>query len=345
MVWHAGRLLALEEGSPPIELDPDTLETRGRFDFAGRLPRNMTAHPKIDPVSGRMVFFANVPRGRLTGELVLYEADAAGELAWSCVVQGPYPALVHDFAITERFAILWICPLTLSEERAMSGRPLIAWEPDREVEIIVVPRGGRDEDALRFRGPACMAWHVMNAFDEGERIVLDLCEQAGAMLPSVDGTAPDPARAAQRLSRWELDLSRPGPVSRRALTDLICEYPRIDERRTGRPYRYGYVACLGGPGTGDLFHRGLARFDHETGEMAVWAADPGVAVGEPVFAPRPGGAEEEGWILSTLYDENTDRSCLAVFPAERLPAGPIARVRLDHRVPVGFHGLWRLFDA
>lgn len=342
LVWHGGRLLALEEGALPVELDPDTLETRGPWTFDGRLGRNMTAHPKIDPATGALVFFANLPRGRLNGELALYEADAAGAIVASRLVRGPYPALVHDAAITPRFLVVAVCPVTLSMERAMQGRPLIAFEPDRSAEVLVVPRDGGEP--VRFEGPACMAWHVLNAFEDGDRVALDLCVQDVAMFPTPDGAPPDAARAAQRLVRWEMDLTRPGPVAHRALSDLICEYPHLDERRTGLPHRYAYVACLGGPGTDDLFHRGLARIDVKTGETAVWAAPAGCAVGEPVFAPR-GAREGDGWLLTCVYDEATDTSHLAILNAEDVASGPVARAHVPHRAPMGFHALWRPLSA
>ncbi|WP_293452595.1 carotenoid oxygenase family protein [Phenylobacterium sp.] len=335
LVWHAGRLLALEEGSPPLELDPETLATRGLWTFGGRLARNMTAHPRVDPASGAMALFANIPRGRLTGEIALYEADAAGALSEPRIVQGPYPALIHDFAITERVVVVVVCPTTLSLERAAAGGPLIAWEPGRGAAVIVAPRAGGE--VRRYPAPPRMAWHIMNAFEDGDRIVIDLCEQDAAMFSGPDGRPPEASRAAQRLARWEVAA---GEVRSRRLHDLICEYPRIDERRTGRRYRYGWLACLGGPGTDDLFHRGLARFDHETGEMAVWSAGPRHAVSEPVFVAR-GPAEGEGWIVCTVYDEGEDTSCLAVLDAEDVAAGPVARARFGRRVPMGFHGLWR----
>jgi carotenoid cleavage dioxygenase-like enzyme len=342
LVWHGGRLLAMEEGAGPVELDPETLETRGPWNFAGLLPRNMTAHPKVDPATGAMAFFANIPRGRLTGELALYEADASGAITASHVVQGPYPAVVHDFAITERFMVVAVCPVTLSLERMQRGQPVIAFEPDTPSQVLVMPRAGGPGDVRRFEGPPCMAWHVMNAFEDGDRIVLDLCKQDVAVFMTPDGAPPDMTGAAQRLERWEMDWRRPGPVERRRISDLVCEYPRIDERRTGRPYRFGYVTCCGGPGTDDIFHRGVARIDVTSGDTAVWPGEPGVAAAEPVFVPRSADAAEgDGFLLTNLYDEARDASCLAVFDAQDVGAGPIARAWLDHRVPVGFHATWR----
>jgi carotenoid cleavage dioxygenase len=92
LVWHGSRLLALEEGHAPIEMHPDSLETIGGWSFDGRLPRNMTAHPKIDPATGEMIFFANFPTGRLTGDIELYFADAAAALTRAQMIRGPFPA-------------------------------------------------------------------------------------------------------------------------------------------------------------------------------------------------------------------------------------------------------------
>lgn len=341
LAWHGGRLLALEEGHAPIEIDPRSLETRGVWTFDGRLPRNMTAHPKIDPRTGEMWFFANLPGGRLNGDIGLYAADASGALVWSTVIQGPWAAMVHDFAVTQDYVIVPVCPATLSLERARSGGPLIAWEPERGVQVAVIPRYGQASDVRWFEAPAAMVWHLMNAFNQGPRIVVDLCQQDAAMFPAADGAAPDEAQGAQRLTRWTLDLASGEAFAAERLSETICEYPRIDERGTGSRRRFGYVACHGGPGTGDIFHRGLGVIDLETRDMHLYRAAPGQAVAEPVFVPRaPDAPEGDGYLMTNIYDDASQRSFLAVFDATAVGAGPIAKAWLDHRAPVGFHGLW-----
>jgi carotenoid cleavage dioxygenase len=162
------------------------------------------------------------------------------------------------------------------------------------------------------------------------------------MFPLADGSPTDPRRATQLLTRWEFDWGKPGSFTTERLNDERCEYPRIDERRLGSSYRHGYVACIGGPGSDDIFHRGIGHFDHTTGKMRVYAAGPRCAVAEPVFVPRHRDAEEgEGYLLTNVFDEGRNASHLAIFDAEDIERGPIARAHLDHRVPVGFHGLWR----
>jgi len=341
LIWHGGRLLALEEGHGPIEIDPNSLATIGAWSFNGRLPRNMTAHPKIDPDSGEMVFFANFPSGRFNGEVAVYVASPAGELIRSATISGPIPSLIHDFAITRDFVVVWFCPVTVSIKRAMAGGPPIAWEPDRGTQIGVMRRGA-EQDVRWFSASERMAWHAMNAFNNGSRIAVDVCEQDAAVFPYPDGSPTDPRLATQRLARWTLDWDRPGKFAVERLCEERCEYPRIDERRTGATYRYGYVACIGGPGSDDLFHRGIGRFDYETRVMLTYAAGPTFAVAEPVFVAKSAGAsEEDGYLLTNIYDEARDASHLAIFDAQEIERGPIARAHLNHRVPVGFHGLWR----
>lgn len=117
------------------------------------------------------------------------------------------------------------------------------------------------------------------------------------------------------------------------------EYPRINERWTGRKNRFVFLATDGGPGTGDLCHRGIGRFDHETGDFIRWRAPDGQSVSEPVFVARAANAPEgSGWLLTVAFDERRTASHLAVLNVEDLAAGPIATCLLDHRVPSGFHG-------
>jgi carotenoid cleavage dioxygenase len=339
IITHAGRLLALEEGHPPIEIDPRTLETIAPFDFAGRLPSNMTAHPKVDPQTGEMLFFANFPARAFDGCLNLYVADRVGELTRTERIHGPYPSLVHDFAITCRHFVFIICPVTLSLARLRAGARPIAWEPDRGTYVGVLSRESPGTRIRWFTGPTCMVWHTLNAYDDGVHLHIDLCQQDAPAFPEADGrTAPEHA-LRQFLNRWTIDLAAGDEVQVRRLSNVVCEYPRLDERRCGLPYRYGFVAAEGGPGTRDMLHRAIGRYDHTTGEMRLWRAPVRQAVSEPVFAPAAAlSAEGVGYVLATVFDEVRNASHLAILDAQRIEEGPIARAHLDHRVPAGFHG-------
>jgi carotenoid cleavage dioxygenase-like enzyme len=342
LVWHGRRLLALEEGHAPIQIDPVTLETLGQWTFNGALPGNMTAHPKIDPETGEMFFFANFPHKDFSGALAFYVADADGNLIRSEMIQGPFAALVHDFAITRDYILFFICPITLSLERIRMGSSPIGWEPGRGTHIGIFPRSGSASEIRWFRAPASMAWHSMNAFQRGEEINLDVCAQACPAFPDHTGKIPSDADLCQYLTRWTMAWSNPDNVATTRLDKLVCEYPRIDERHVGRSYRFGFVACAGGPGTGDLFHRAVGRYEMETMQLTTFHFGASSAVSEAVFVPKcPESDEAEGHLMLTVYDERRNASYLAILDALRIESGPIAKAHLDHRVPLGFHGAWR----
>ncbi len=115
MYWHGGRLLASKEDSAPVQIDPDTLDTVGEFTWEGDLSsQTATAHPKIDPRTGELVFFGYMAKGEATRDIAYYEADATGRIVHEAWFEAPYSSMVHDWAVTENFVIFPIIPLTAS---------------------------------------------------------------------------------------------------------------------------------------------------------------------------------------------------------------------------------------
>ncbi|MBN8942635.1 MAG: carotenoid oxygenase family protein [Rhizobiales bacterium] len=343
IVWHGGRLLALEEAHLPTEIDRHTLATLGYRDYDGGLPGAFTAHPKIDPVTGEMIFFGYNANGPFTSGMTCGAIDAGGVVTRLERFDAPYSSMVHDFIVTSRHILFPILPLTGSMERARSGRPAFAWEPEKGAYVGVMKRGGKASDMVWFRGEACYVFHVMNAWEDGDLIIADVMQTEEAPLfPHADGSAPDPLKSRARLCRWTFDMSgRTDTFSRTYLDDLAGEFPRIDDRRAGLANRHGWIACARpGAARGGLFD-GIAHFDAEAGRRREHFLPLGDATSEPVFVPRSADAPEgDGWLLSVVWRAAENRSDLAVFNATEVEAGPIATVELGHRVPFGFHGNW-----
>ena len=344
IVWHGGRLLALEEGHAPFEIDPISLASMGAHTFDGRLEGPMTAHPKIDFESGEMLFFGYNADGLISEHMTFNVVDRDGNLTRSESFKAPYAAMVHDFMVTAEHVIFPIMPLTGSMERAMSGAPVYAWEPDKGVHIGIMPRHGSVQDMRWFAGDPCYVFHPMNAYTSGDKVICDVCEYEQAPLfPMPDGTPGDPDKAIARLTRWTFDMnSQSSGYQVQRLHDVPCEFARLDERRTGLPYRHGYMACDSGrkgkPGGLDT----IGHVDHETGRLNLYDCGEGCATNEPIFVPaRADAAEGEGYLLANIYDANRQASQLIILDAEQVSAGPIATAYLDHRVPFGFHGNWR----
>lgn len=343
VVWHGNRLLALEEAHAPFEIHPKTLDSVGVCDFAGKLSGPMTAHPKIDAQTGEMFFFGYNADGMISSRMSFHVADRDGNLVRSEFFDAPYASMVHDFLVTKEHVLFPIMPLTGSMERAMKGLPVYAWEPEAGVYVGVMPRNGSVQDLRWFTGDLSFMFHPMNAHTDGNRIIAEVCEfETAPLFPLVDGTPGDPAKAVPRLTRWTFDLAgNTNHYRSERLNDIACEFPRLDERRTGMAYRYGYMACDLKPEWVVGGFNGIARYDHHTDRLEVYDVGEGCATNEPVFVPkRDDSPEGEGFLLANVYDANRKATHLVILDAENLAAGPLARAYLDHRVPFGFHGNW-----
>jgi carotenoid cleavage dioxygenase-like enzyme len=347
IVWHGGRLLALEEAHAPFEVDPVTLASTGSYDFAGRLAGPMTAHPKLDPENGEMVFFGYATKGRFTPDLSLHVAARDGRLVRSQHFQAPFPSMVHDFVVSRDWIIVPVFPLTGSMERATSGLPPYAWEPDKGTHVALLPRNGSVDQVRWFSGDPCYVFHPMNAFDTPDgKVVCDMMKYPVAPLfPSPDGRPVTNEPPAAKLVRWTFDpKGKTDSFTETPLDDHLGEFPRLDERFTGLSYRHGYFQAgeVTNASRGRDVRDGLAHIDHQSGTVDTWWPTVGDYCSEPVFVPRKADAEEgDGFLLSVIFRADTQCSDLAVFNARNLKDGPLALAHLSHRVPAGFHGNWR----
>ncbi|MEO6098041.1 MAG: carotenoid oxygenase family protein [Fibrobacteria bacterium] len=334
LIRHGGRLLALYEAGLPTEIDPLTLETLGPFDFEGGLDRAMTAHPKRDPPTGELLFYSYIFGA--TRELVFYRADASGAILESRKIPTPFQSMIHDFAITESYVIFPLFPLTLNRERIAKGQSPIAWEPGLGTRFAVVPRRG-DEPIRWFRTEACFAFHFMNAYEDGGTIVLDAI---------VADRIPENARPFQggkdefptRLIRWTLD-GESQQVGKEVLDDSRGEMPRMDERFCGRKYRHGYFVAQSDAAKPEGLWNTVVHIDLHTKTTRKLTLPGEDALSEAVFVPK-GEGEGEGYLLVLAYRGATGKSDLLILDAAAIDAGPIAEIRIPHRVPVGFHGCW-----
>jgi len=338
IVWHAGRLLALEEGHKPTEMDPRTLETRGYVEaYGGRT----TAHPKLDPKTGEMVWFGySVGDMPLAPDMSYGVTDAGGSVVRRDDFQAPYSSMVHDFMVTEKHVLFPVLPLTGSLQRAMSGLPPFAWEPEKGSFVGVMRRHAEVSTIRWFNTEACYVFHPLNAWEEGDKIYADVMRyDVAPLFPNADGSPG--AKSAARLVRWTFDLaSNSDAIRETPLDDLDGEFPRVDPRVETKKHRHGWFAA--DPGHGQTIKQSaIAHIDFQTGKRQVHTFGEGDLTSEPVFAPRPGGTEEgDGWLTAVVWRAAEDRSDLVIFESTDIEKGPIATAKVPRRVPFGFHGNW-----
>ena len=337
IVHHGGKLLTLGEIGLPYEVRAPDLSTVGPYTFAGRLSRNMTAHPKIDPATGSMHFFGydfNEPF------LVYHVADRDGTLTSSQPVSVKASTMIHDFAITERDVVFWEMPVLFDFDLAIkmvsephsSVMPYV-WKPEYGSRIGVMPLGGPASAIRWVEIDPCYVFHGMNAWREGDEVVLDVCR-----LPTVfsSGSVLGPP---SRLHRWRVDTSGSHVTFRDEVrSDLDADLPSIDKRYTGRAYRHGWRVETR-PATDDVVFAGAVHIDARSGTEARWDPGPQIASGEWLFVAT-GPDEGEGVVMTYVYDRAAGTSALVVLDARDIGAGPLATITLPHRVPYGFHAAW-----
>ncbi|MET0996195.1 MAG: carotenoid oxygenase family protein [Mycobacterium sp.] len=327
VVNHAGKTLALVESSLPYEITND-LETVGAYDFGGKLVDSMTAHPKICPTTGELHFFGygNIFQPHVT----YHRADANGELTINRPLDVKALTMMHDFALTAEHVIFMDLPIVFNLDVALKGDGDMPyrWDDDYGARLGVLRRDDPLGEVRWFEIDPCYVFHVANAYDDGQTIVLqavrypELWRDSGGF--DVDGV----------LWSWTIDLQT-GRVTERQLDDRAVEFPRIDDRLAGLPARYAVSV-------GDSR---LVRYDLTTGaavEHAFGTADSPGGPGEAVFVPSTSGPANEanGWYLGYVYDPARDGSDLVIIDASDFSGKPVARIKLPQRVPYGFHGNW-----
>lgn len=371
VVGHAGRTYAFVEAGPrPYELT-DELDTIGPCDFNGTLRGGYTAHPHRDPASGELhavsYFWGWGNKVRYT----VLGTDGRVRRTLDIPVHGS--PMMHDFSLTENHVVLYDLPVSFNVKTAVStvpvpirpqargtmaaivGRRAIPerlakammrtsgrgprysaasfpyhWDPKYPARIGVFSRGGDGSDIRWYDVDPCYVFHPFNAYEDGDDFVLDVVRHP----KTFDVTLTGPDEGPPTMDRWTID-TRAGKVLESRIDDRPQEFPRIDERLTGRRHRYGYAASIGPAG-----HDGaILKHDLATGTTKARELGAGKQVSEFVFAESENSkAEDDGVVMGFVYDRTNDRSDLVLLDAATLE--DVATVHLPVRVPQGFHGNW-----
>ena len=361
ILYWGGKLLALWEAAEPHRLDPATLDTLGIDHLDGLLQSGspFAAHPWIDPAADLdegapcLVNFA-IKTG-LSSTITLYEFDPAGKLKRQYAHSIPGFAFMHDFAITPHYCIFFQNPVSFNPLPFLFGvraaGECIQFQPDRPTRALLVPRqpGG---EVKTFEIESGFVFHHANAFEQGDEVVVDsICYgsfpsvEPGSDYHETDFESLPPGQ----LWRFRLNLQT-GAVARELVEPRCCEFPYVHPAKAGRQHRFVYLGAAHTE-TGNAPLQAILKLDLETRSRQLWSAAPHGYVGEPIFVPRSPqsyrnglpspevvGAEDDGWLLTMVFDADRDRSDVVILDAADLERGQIARLHLKHHVPYGLHG-------
>ena len=331
--------VALTEGALPMRFDPATLETLGvaarRCDTGGG--QLTTAHPHVLADGSHVNFGVRFGR-RCRSGVVMTDPHARRRRVvaeWDAAE----PAYVHSFGLTARHAVVAECPYVVDPlGMLLSGRPFaenFRWRPERGTRFHLIDLAGR-RPRVTCEAPPFFAFHHVNAYDDGDAVVVDLVAYEDAAV--VDALYLDRLRdewsaiPPARVTRWRLPV-RGGTARHEGTWDALLELPRVAPDRDGRPYRHVYGV---GASSADAFLDQLVKLDVETGEARTWRR-PRTYAGEPVFVAAPDArAEDDGVLLSVVLDAARGASALVVLDARTMEE--VARAEAPHAIPAGFHG-------
>lgn len=341
LVWHNGRLLSLWWlASEPYEIAIPSLTTVGPCDFDGQLSCGVSAHPKVDPRTGELVFMDFSVFKKPYMRYGVLSAD--GTLSHMTPIELPAPRIAHDLAITENYTILLDLPLGWDLDLMRRGKRRITFDRETPARFGIIPRHGDASELRWFEAAPCYIYHTINAWEEGDTIVLTGCRVENPMPTGDDWDGTIPRLYFLELQpfmhRWTFNL-KTGEIKEERLDDIPSEFPRMNDDLLGSPSRYSYNPRIAPKET--LLFDGLIKYDTDTNNSVQLSYGPDRFGSEAVFVPRPGGeGEDDGWIVTLLYDVADDSSECAVYDAQGFSDEPIARVLLPRRVPAGFHACW-----
>ncbi|NJK73487.1 MAG: hypothetical protein HC786_17395 [Richelia sp. CSU_2_1] len=340
------RLLALWEGGPPHALDLQTLKTHGIDNLGcGNRGFNYSAHCKRDPITGNIFNFGVIPG--VNAKLNVYKSNSTGKIVQKATVNLDGVPLLHDFVFAGKYLIFCVPPVRLNLAPALarisSYGDSFEWKPRLGTQILVF-----DSETLalvsRSDTDPWYQWHFANGFVGVDGLVkIDLVRfpdfKSNQRLKEV-ATGETSTDAEGSLWRICIDPQTGKVTAVEQLLDKPCEFPVVPASEVGQESRYIYLATCR-PGTDIIAERyeAIARFD--TRDRALTIADCGENryPGEPIYVPDI--SSEKGWILTVVYDGNSDKSEVWIFESDELSHPPICQLELPGVIPLGFHGTWK----
>ena len=336
--WH-DVMVALTETRLPVRFDPETLTTVGLREYGGHVKGAVsTAHPHFDRTR-RCHYTYLVDFGWRSKYHVVAIDDTTGKETVVATIPVDRPAYMHSFGMTQRYLILTEFPLVVNPLKLLlSGQPFIQnyqWQPERGVRLHIVEKdSGRLVRSVR--GEPFFAFHHVNAFEDGDEILLDIVTRDDASI--IDQLYLDKLRAnvavdpTGKLMRFQITPGK--EVFGEQLTDVTIELPRFDYgHRAGVRHRFVYGAAQAATGQ---FFDSLVKIDLDQNRTASWH-EAGCYPGEPIFVADPKAAnEDDGVILSIVLDTRRGASFLVILNASTFTE--LARAEAPHHIPFSFHG-------
>ncbi|MGB1615869.1 MAG: carotenoid oxygenase family protein [Pseudomonadales bacterium] len=335
VIGHAGNIYALvEAGGAPVMVDPE-LNSLAQAPFDGTLKRGFTAHTKHEAETGSLhAICYDFKRGYRASYL---EIDTDNRVKQHHELDLPGQPMIHDCAITDQYVIVFDLPVTFSLSRMIRRYLPFAWNPKHQARIGLLNRHQPDQAIVWFEIAPCYIFHPQNAFeDERGQVILE-----GMRYERIfDKVKIGPfGESLPYLTRWTLD-PKTGDTTEQQIDDRPAEFPRVHPDMEGKLTQYGYALGLARDPADTNFNQ-IIKYHRHDDRAERHTLAPSQMAGEPIFVPSAEATlEDDGYLLSFVFDQSTESSRVIILDAKDVEAEPIGEIELPQRVPFGFHGSW-----
>ncbi|ARN75166.1 carotenoid oxygenase family protein [Oceanicoccus sagamiensis] len=358
LILHNDKFLALNEGGRPYQVDPASLDTVGEYTYDDSLGKAnvFSAHGKINPKTGYYYNFGicfDVSLKGLKPGFELYKIDPKGQMVQRQVFELDFIPLLHDFALTENYAVFVQSSVSLHGNLFMtmlkneSMADLMKFDKSLANKIIIIDLHTLQRvDSIEIDPVSCL--HFGNAYEKNGEIHFDMME-------TKDGAYPTPENPTEPMNIFSDDVNfRAGAArykrfivnlkSRQVQSEYINdalegEFPQWDWRRTTTENRYAVATAYTGEGPRTYFGA-VQKIDRLTGKVETHDFGSYRFNGEPLMVAKPGStSEDEFYVMVYVYNGNTNKTEVVLIDSQNF-SEPMATIKLDFHMPQGFHGMY-----
>ena len=335
VISHGGKIYAIvEAGGYPVEIDQD-LNSLNTKPFYGNSNEGFTAHPKIDPDTNEMhAMCYDYANNFDTVNYVVIDQNGSHKKTQSIPFESR--SMMHECAITKNYMLVFDLSVVFDLYKLGRGYFPFSWDDNHQSRIGLLSRNGDSNEVKWFEIDRTYFFHTFNAHEDANGNVIVTAAAYGRLFDT-DWNGPF-TESPPQLTKWELN-TKSGQATSTRLDDRSVEFPRINPSLVGKSNRYAYALASSNPKEPDFNE--VVKYDFKNDTSEVYEYGPGKFGAEPVFVAAEGTkSEDEGYLLSLVYNQETDKSDLIILNAKEPKSGPLATVHLPQRVPHGFHGEW-----
>ena len=335
VISHGGKIYAIvEAGGYPVEIDQD-LNSLNTKPFYGNSNEGFTAHPKIDPDTNEMhAMCYDYANNFDTVNYVVIDQNGSHKKTQSIPFESR--SMMHECAITKNYMLVFDLSVVFDLYKLGRGYFPFSWDDNHQSRIGLLSRNGDSNEVKWFEIDRTYFFHTFNAHEDANGNVIVTAAAYGRLFDT-DWNGPF-TESPPQLTKWELNTKSGQAISTK-LDDRSVEFPRINPSLVGKSNRYAYALASSNPKEPDFNE--VVKYDFKNDTSEVYEYGPGKFGAEPVFVAAEGAkSEDEGYLLSLVYNQETDKSDLIILNAKEPKSGPLATVHLPQRVPHGFHGEW-----